>query len=57
MLQASRNHSDATTGTRPAKVAPLHSQAPARNSWDLDSVVTGLRAVRERWRHAQQRQR
>ena len=57
MLQASRNHADATTATRPAKVAPLHPQAPARNSWDLDSVVTGLRAVRERWRHAQQRQR
>ncbi len=26
-------------------------------SWDLDGVVAGLRAVRERWRHAQQRQR
>ena len=46
MLQASRNHSDGVTGTRPAKVAPLHPQAPARNSWDLDNVVTGLRAVR-----------
>ena len=52
MLQATRP--DAPLA--PARPVPPPSSASPHASWNLDDVVAGLRAVRERWRLAQNRQ-